>query len=156
MSRFSTALLLSSALFCASPLFAADVKVEVLQDKLQHSWSVAFLPDNKTLLITERSGQLRSWSPESGLSQPIKGVPTVWAERQSGLLDVVLAPDFATSRRVWLSYTEANSSGKAGAVVGVGTLSQDNRQLSDFREVIRQTPMLSSGNNIGTRLAFDT
>lgn len=83
-------------------------------------------------------------------------MPKVWAERQSGLLDVVLAPDFATSRRVWLSYTEANSSGKAGAVVGVGTLSKDNRQLSDFREVIRQTPMLSSGNNIGTRLAFDT
>ncbi|MBB1226938.1 PQQ-dependent sugar dehydrogenase [Pantoea pleuroti] len=156
MARFSTTLLLSGALFCASPLFAADVKVELLQDKLQHPWSVAFLPDNKTLLITERSGQLRSWSPESGLSQPIQGVPKVWAERQSGLLDVVLAPDFATSRRVWLSYTEANSSGKAGAVVGVGTLSKDNRQLSDFREVIRQTPMLSSGNNIGTRLAFDT
>ncbi len=151
MARFSTALLLSGSLFCTAPLFAADVKVEVLQDKLQHPWSVAFLPDNKTLLITERSGQLRSWSPESGLSQPIQGVPKVWAERQSGLLDVVLAPDFATSRRVWLSYTEANSSGKAGAVVGVGTLSKDNRQLSDFREVIRQTPMLSSGNNIGTR-----
>jgi len=84
MSRLSTVLLLSSTLFCASPLFAADVKVEVLQDKLQHPWSVAFLPDNKTLLITERSGQLRSWSPEEGLSQPIAGVPAVWAERPAG------------------------------------------------------------------------
>lgn len=156
MSRFSTVLLLAGSLLSVPPLFAADLQVEVLQDKLQHPWSVAFLPDNKTLLITERSGQLRSWNPESGLSQPIQGVPEVWAQRQSGLLDVVLAPDFASSRRVWLSYTEADSKGKAGAVVGVGTLSRDNRQLSDFREVIRQTPMLSSGNNIGTRLAFDT
>ncbi|PZL93778.1 oxidoreductase, partial [Pantoea graminicola] len=55
MSRLSTILLLGSTLFCVSPLFAADVNVEVLQDKLQHPWSVAFLPDNKTLLITERS-----------------------------------------------------------------------------------------------------
>ena len=157
MARFAGALLFSGSLLCVTPLLAAEpqVQVQVLQDKLQHPWSVAFLPDNTTLLITERSGQLRSWNPQTGLSQPITGVPKVWAARQSGLLDVVLAPDFASSRRVWLSYTEANSNGKAGAVVGVGTLSEDNRQLRDFRVVIRQTPMLSSGNNIGTRLAFD-
>ncbi len=82
-------------------------------------------------------------------------MPAVWAQRQSGLLDVVLAPDFAQSRRVWLSYTKADSDGKAGAVVGYGTLSDDHRQLTDFHEVISQTPRLSSGNNIGTRLAFD-
>ncbi|MEG3112739.1 PQQ-dependent sugar dehydrogenase [Pantoea sp. T14] len=155
MVRFPVALALSGALLCSFSSLAADLHVQVLQEKLDHPWSLAFLPDNQTLLITERSGQLRSWQPGSGLSEPIQGVPKVWAQRQSGLLDVVLAPDFAQSRRVWLSYTEANSSGKAGAVVGYGTLSEDNRQLSDFREVIRQTPMLSRGNNIGTRLAFD-
>lgn len=155
MVRIPTPLLLSGALLFSSPLWASDLKVEVLQDKLDHPWSVAFLPDNQTLLITERSGQLRSWRPDSGLSEPIQGVPKVWAQRQSGLLDVVLAPDFAQSRRVWLSYTEADSNGKAGAVVGYGKLSPDNRQLTDFHEVIQQTPRLSSGNNIGTRLAFD-
>ncbi|MGX9236358.1 PQQ-dependent sugar dehydrogenase [Pantoea ananatis] len=155
MVRIPTPLLLSGALLFSSPLWASDLKVEVLQDKLDHPWSVAFLPDNQTLLITERSGQLRSWRPDSGLSEPIQGVPKVWAQRQSGLLDVVLAPDFAQSRRVWLSYTEADSNGKAGAVLGYGKLSPDNRQLTDFHEVIQQTPRLSSGNNIGTRLAFD-
>jgi len=155
MSRVSIPLLFSGALLFSSPLWADELKVEVLQDKLDHPWSVAFLPDNQTLLITERSGQLRSWRPDSGLSEPIQGVPKVWAQRQSGLLDVVLAPDFAQSRRVWLSYTEADSNGKAGAVVGYGKLSNDNRQLTDFHAVIQQTPRLSSGNNIGTRLAFD-
>ncbi|WP_289366410.1 PQQ-dependent sugar dehydrogenase [Pantoea stewartii] len=155
MTRVSTLLLLNGALLVSSPLWADDLTVKVLQDKLDHPWSVAFLPDNQTLLITERAGQLRSWRPDTGLSEPIKGVPAVWAQRQSGLLDVVLAPDFAQSRRVWLSYTKADSDGKAGAVVGYGTLSDDHRQLSDFHEVISQTPRLSSGNNIGTRLAFD-
>ncbi|MXP60387.1 PQQ-dependent sugar dehydrogenase [Pantoea sp. Taur] len=147
--------LLLGALSYAHSTLAADVQVQVLQDKLDHPWSVAFLPDNQTLLITERSGQLRSWQPGKGLSQPISGVPKVWANRQGGLLDVVLAPDFAQSRRVWLSYTTADAEGRAGGVVGYGRLSDDNRQLSDFKVVMEQTPKLSSGANMGTRLAFD-
>lgn len=153
--RLLPAALLFGALSTSLPLFAADVQVQVLQDKLDHPWSVAFLPDNQTLLITERSGQLRSWQPGKGLSQPIGGVPKVWANRQGGLLDVALAPDFAQSRRVWLSYTTADASGRAGGVVGYGRLGDDNRQLSDFKVVLEQTPKLSSGANIGTRLAFD-
>ena len=147
--------LLLGALSYAHSTLAADVQVQVLQDKLDHPWSVAFLPDNQTLLITERSGQLRIWQPGKGLSQPISGVPKVWANRQGGLLDVVLAPDFAQSRRVWLSYTTADDEGRAGGVVGYGRLSDDNRQLSDFKVVLEQTPKLSSGANMGTRLAFD-
>ena len=147
--------LLLGALSYAHSTLAADVQVQVLQDKLDHPWSVAFLPDNQTLLITERSGQLRSWQPGKGLSQPISGVPKVWANRQGGLLDVVLAPDFAQSRRVWLSYTTADAEGRAGGVAGYGRLSDDNRQLSDFKVVLEQTPKLSSGANLGTRLAFD-
>lgn len=147
--------LLAGALTCAFPALAAEVQVEVLQDKLDHPWSLAFLPDNHTLLITERTGQLRSWQPGKGLSAPIAGVPAVWASRQGGLLDVVLAPDFRQSRRVWLSYTTADQAGRAGAVVGFGTLSADTRQLRDFRVVLEQTPKLSRGANLGTRLAFD-
>lgn len=154
MRLLPVALLLGVLSYSYSSL-AADVQVQVLQDKLDHPWSVAFLPDNQTLLITERSGQLRSWQPGKGLSQPIGGVPEVWANRQGGLLDVVLAPDFAQSRRVWLSYTTADAEGRAGGVVGYGRLSDDNRQLSDFKVVLEQTPKLSSGANIGTRLAFD-
>lgn len=155
MRLLQAALLFGSALSCSLPALAADVQVQVLQEKLDHPWSIAFLPDNHTLLITERSGQLRSWQPGKGVSAPISGVPNVWAHRQGGLLDVVLAPDFAQSRRVWLSYTTADAGGRAGSVVGFGRLSDDNRQLSDFKVVLEQTPKLSSGANLGTRLAFD-
>lgn len=153
--RLLPAALLLGALSYSYSTLAADVQVQVLQDKLDHPWSVAILPDNQTLLITERSGQLRSWQPGKGLSQPISGVPKVWANRQGGLLDVVLAPDFAQSRRVWLSYTTADANGRAGGVVGYGQLSDDNRELRDFKVVLEQTPKLSRGANIGTRLAFD-
>lgn len=96
----------------------APVNVEVLQTRLDHPWSLAFLPDNRGMLITLKGGQLRHWQTGKGLSDPLAGVPKVWANGQGGLLDVVLAPDFAQSRRVWLSYAEADREGNAGTAVG--------------------------------------
>lgn len=71
------------------------------------------------------------------------------------LLDVALAPDFAQSRRVWLSYAESDASGKAGTAVGYGRLSEDATQLTNFTVVFRQQPKLSVGNHFGGRLVFD-
>ncbi|SQQ13626.1 aldose sugar dehydrogenase [Escherichia coli] len=59
---------LSSALWAAP----ATVNVEVLQDKLDHPWSLAFLPDNHGMLITLRGGELRHWQAGKGLSAPFR------------------------------------------------------------------------------------
>ena len=146
---------LLSSLFFLSPLYAEPLKVEILQNKLDHPWAMAFLPDNGGILITQRGGQLLHWQPGKGLSDPITGVPRVWANGQGGLLDVALAPDFADSRRVWLSYAEAGKDGKAGTVVGYGRLNDDLTRLESFQVVFRQMPKLSTGNHFGGRLVFD-
>ncbi|ROR11206.1 PQQ-dependent sugar dehydrogenase [Erwinia sp. JUb26] len=143
------------ALLFSPAALAEKVTVEELQDGLNHPWALAFLPDSQGMLITERSGELRRWQAGKGLSEPLKGVPEVWTRSQGGLLDVVLAPDFAESRRVWLSYTRGEADGRGGAAVGYGRLSEDYQMLTDFREVIRQQPGLSGGANLGTRMAFD-
>lgn len=147
-------LLLLSALSLPA-LSQAAVRVEVLQNRLAHPWSLAFLPGDQGMLITLRGGELKRWQPGKGLSAPIAGVPQVWANGQGGLLDVALAPDFAQSRRVWLSYAESDASGKAGTAVGYGQLSQDATQLTNFTVVFRQQPKLSVGNHFGGRLVFD-
>lgn len=147
--------LVAALLFASVSVQAQDVNVEVLQSKLDHPWSLAFLPDNQGMLITLRDGQLKRWQPEEGLSDPIVGVPDVWAEGQGGLLDVVLAPDFAQSRRVWLSYSEVGNDGKAGTAVGYGRLSDDVKRLENFTVVFRQNPKLSTGNHFGGRMVFD-
>lgn len=133
----------------------APVNVEVLQTRLDHPWSLAFLPDNRGMLITLKGGQLRHWQAGRGLSDPLAGVPKVWANGQGGLLDVVLAPDFAQSRRVWLSYAEPDREGNAGTAVGFGRLSDDFQRLEHFRTVFRQMPKLSTGNHFGGRMVFD-
>ena len=131
------------------------LRVSELASGLDHPWSLAFLPGKEGILITERPGALRLWRPDTGLQSPISGVPKVYAKSQGGLLDVALAPDFAQSRRVYLSYAESGRSGKAGTTVGYGRLSEDGRSLADFTVIFRQEPKLSTGEHFGSRLVFD-
>ncbi|AEC19699.1 hypothetical protein PT7_1159 [Pusillimonas sp. T7-7] len=122
---------------------------------LDHPWSLAFLPDGSSALITEQTGQLRLWQADHGLSEPIEGVPKVYTRWQGGLLDVALAPDFAQNRHVYLSYAEEGKEGRAGTAVGYGRLSDNKRRLEDFTVIFRQQPKLSSGAHFGSRLVFD-
>ncbi|SER82344.1 Glucose/arabinose dehydrogenase, beta-propeller fold [Azotobacter beijerinckii] len=153
------------ALFCGvllSPaLQAADypsekgrLQVEQLADGLEHPWALAFLPAGQGLLVSERPGRLRLFA-EGRLSEPLGGVPEVYAEGQGGLLDVALSPGFTEDRLVYLSYAEAGADGHAGTAVGRGRLSADRRQLEDFRVIFRQQPKLSTGIHFGSRLVFD-
>ena len=117
----SSLIFLPVLLFPLSLLAAPEsVKVDVLQTKLDHPWSLAFLPDNKGLLITLKDGQLKHWQAGKGLSDPIVGVPKVWASGQGGLLDVALAPDFAQSRRGWVRFAAGGEEGKKGNAGGGG------------------------------------
>ncbi|MDB5982372.1 MAG: oxidoreductase [Pseudomonas sp.] len=132
------------------------VSVNQIADGLDHPWALAFLPKQQGMLVTERPGNLRVVSVDGVISAPLSGVPKVWANGQGGLLDVVLSPDFAHDRMVYLSYAEGGGEGgKAGTAVGRGRLAQDMRGLENFKVIFRQEPKLSTGNHFGSRLVFD-
>ncbi|KQQ66496.1 oxidoreductase [Pseudomonas sp. Leaf127] len=136
------------------------VTVTEVASGLDHPWALAFLPDSKGILVTERSGDLRLVSADGKLSGALSGAPQVWAKGQGGLLDVVLSPDFANDRMVYLAYAEgdgktAAEGDKAGTAVGRGRLSADMTRLEDFNVIFRQQPKLSVGNHFGARLVFD-
>lgn len=133
------------------------VSVEEIADGLEFPWSLAFLPNGngKRMLVTERPGRLRVVGLDGQVSEPLEGVPQVFASGQGGLLDVRLSPDFELDRLVYLSYAEAGESGKAGTAVGRGRLSADMKRLEDFEVIFRQQPKLSTGIHFGSRLAFD-
>ncbi|WP_226102599.1 PQQ-dependent sugar dehydrogenase [Dickeya oryzae] len=152
--RFFTLPVLAASWLFSAGLLAAPT-VTVLQDNLDHPWSLAFLPDDQGLLLTERSGQLRRWQAGKGLSAPIDGVPAVFAHSQGGLLDVVLSPNFRQDRRVYLSYAEAGPQGLAGTTVGFGVLSDDMQRLNHFTVIFRQLPKRSTGAHFGGRMVFD-
>ncbi|MFJ1240736.1 PQQ-dependent sugar dehydrogenase [Yersinia enterocolitica] len=150
-------LLLLSVFISASAIAAptSTVTITELQNGLDHPWSLAFLPDNEGILITERSGQLRLWQQGKPLSEPLKGVPAVYSKGQGGLLEVTLSPKFAQDRRVYLSFAEEGKDGKAGTAVGYGRLNPQGTAVENFTVFFRQRPKLSTGNHFGGKLAFD-
>lgn len=131
------------------------VSVEPLVEGLEHPWSLAFLPDGQRMLITERPGRLRVAGLDGQVSDPLGGVPDVFARGQGGLLDVRLSPGFAADRLVYLSYAEKGEDGRAGTAVGRGRLAEDLTRLEDFEVIFRQQPKLSTGVHFGSRLVFD-
>jgi len=130
----------------------ATPQVTEVASGLEHPWSVALLPDGG-FLVTERDGRLRRIAADGTVSAPIGGVPEVFAQGQGGLLDVVLAPDFDGSKRIYLSYAEPGEGGTAGTAVAMATLG-DNA-LADLRVIYRQEPKLTGGNHFGSRIVFD-
>lgn len=75
------------------------VTTEVVARGLEHPWGFAILPDGR-MLVTERPGRLRMVSRDGRVSEPLAGVPAVYAHGQGGLLDVALDPAFATTSNV--------------------------------------------------------
>lgn len=134
------------------PSDLGELRVAEVAIGLEHPWAVALLPDGG-FLVTERSGQLRRVSADGAISAPLKNVPEVWAEGQGGLLDVVLAPDFASSQRIYFSYAEPGPDGSAGTAVATAKLGAD--ALSEVKRIYQQQPKLVGPNHFGSRIAFD-
>ena len=118
---------------------------------LEHPWSLAFLPDGR-MLVTEKPGQLRLVDAKGTISPPLEGLPPVAAGGQGGLLDVVLDPQFAQTRRLYLSYSEPREGGKNGTAVAHARLG--DKGLEQWRVIFRQQPSVDSKNHYGSRLAF--
>jgi aldose sugar dehydrogenase len=126
-------------------------RVVVVAEGLQNPWGLAFLP-NGDLLVTERPGRLRIVS-NGRLSEPVAGLPEVYASQQGGLLDVVLHPNFEQNRLVYLSYSKGNQQ-SATTVIARGRL--DGTVLRDFEEILVADAWAPGGIQFGSRIVFDS
>ncbi|WP_257166393.1 PQQ-dependent sugar dehydrogenase [Bradyrhizobium sp. SRS-191] len=116
-------------------------------------WAIAFLPDGR-MLITEKPGRIFVVT-QSGQKTEVGNVPAVAARGQNGLLDIAVAPDFATSSQVYISYTEPNAEGSRLALArAVLSLADGRASLANLTVIWRQTPA-GGGGQPGGIIAFD-
>ena len=130
---------------------AGPVAVELVADGLERPWGAAFLPDGR-LLVTERPGRLQLFARDGSRTE-VGGTPTVYAQGQGGLLDVAVAPDFAETRHVYVSFARPGPGGAAATALGRGVLQGDS--LAGFETLFTQTPWITGDKHFGTRIAFD-
>jgi len=116
--------------------------------KFDSPFAMAFLPDGQ-LLVTEKTGHLKLRATNGSVTE-IAGVPTTAQVGQGGLLDVAIAPDFATSRRIYLTYSEPRAQGSslalATATLGANSL--------DKLGVIWRAGSDGPGGQFGANIAF--
>jgi glucose/arabinose dehydrogenase len=132
---------------------SGPVRVETLAEGLVHPWGMAFLPDGR-MLVTERPGRLRVVTQEGRVSDPVRGTPGVFGQRQGGLLDVALDPAFGENRRIYLSFAEPGEGGTASTAVARGRLNAEATALEEVEVIFRQMPRIEGGLHFGGRLAF--
>ena len=125
---------------------------EVVTDGLDHPWSLAFLPDGRSL-VTERSGKLRLIDASGQLDPvPIVGLPAIQQHGQGGLLDVALHPEFNANRLLYFSYAEKGREGY-GTAVARGRF--EDHRLTDVEVIFRMSFKTKSRRHFGSRLVFD-
>ncbi|MDP1028692.1 PQQ-dependent sugar dehydrogenase [Sphingomonas sp. KR1UV-12] len=117
-------------------------------------WAMTFLPDGR-MLVTEKQGAMLLVSQDGKQRQTVATI-TVDSAGQGALMDVVLAPDFATSQRVYFSYSAAGEGGK-GVVLARGRLRPDGaggERLGEIEALFRASPLVEGDGHYSGRIAF--
>lgn len=137
------------------PNVPTGAKTTIIAKGLDHPWGMQFLPDGR-VIVTERPGAIRIIDKQGRVSDPLEGAPKVSAQGQGGMLDIALAPDFAQSRQVFISFSEPRGNGRNGTSVARSTLVSDANgdRLDNTRVIFRQLPTSGGGLHFGSRLVF--
>ena len=128
-------------------------EVMILSENLRSPWAVTQLLDGR-LIITQKDGTMRIYDHQKGLSGDIRGITGVWDRGQGGLLDIAPAPDFETSRMLYVTMAEARQGGSVTAL-GRGRLSRDESRVENFEILWRADPPFNTNAHYGSRLVFD-
>ena len=147
--------LLGSARAETFPSSAGPLSVTTVTAHLVHPWSLAFLPEGR-MLVTERPGRMRIVDKNGTASPPLAGVPKVYARSQAGLMDVILARDFAQSRRIYFCYAEAVRGGAEIAVAHARLDDGTSPKLEQVTRIYEQKGPPGTGLNIGCRIVQAT
>jgi|SRR5690554_1170966 len=156
-TTFTTLLLLAGTLLLPTwALSATDSErasfvVETVTDGLSNPWGLAFLPDG-SMLVTERSGQMRIVTAQGKKGPPLQGLPEIVARGQGGLLDVTLDPAFGDNRQIYFSFSEP---GKGGSSTAVARAQLADERLENVEIIFSQQPKVKSHGHFGSRLIFD-
>jgi glucose/arabinose dehydrogenase len=115
-------------------------------------WRIAFLPDGR-MLITEKVGGL--WLvTQQGVKTPVTNVPAVLHQGQGGMLGVYTSPNYASDKRVYLTYSEPGDNGSSLALARATLNITANSASLDGLQVIWRDGARGRGGQFGAAVAF--
>lgn len=128
------------------PVSTVPVRIELVAGGLARPWGLAFLPDGD-LLVTEKPGGLKRIARGKAVS--IRGLPPVLSEGQGGLFDVLPAPDFGQTGRLFLTLAHGSTRANGTRLVAARL---DGDRLRDLSPLWTATPSKRGAVHFGGRL----
>jgi glucose/arabinose dehydrogenase len=147
---------LTACLGIHASLFAQHAEFTVTElGRFEQPWALEFLPDGR-LLLSEMVGAIKLLDRDGNVIGDVTGVPEVDHGGQGGFGDIVLHPDFARNRQIYISYVESGRGNTRGAVVARGELELNDNggALRDLEIIWSQFPKVSGQGHYGHRIVF--
>jgi aldose sugar dehydrogenase len=119
-------------------------------------WALAFEPRTGRLFITEKAGGAKLVDLATGQATSVGGLPAVAYGGQGGMGDIAFAPDYASSRMIYLSWAEAGTGTARRAVAGRGRLDCAGGActVSGLAVIWRQSPEIDSPGHFSHKITF--
>ena len=125
------------------------IRVALAAGGLVNPWDITFLPGNEGMLVTESAGRLRLVRNGALVPDVLWEVPPTGG--RDVLHGVVLHPDFAQNRSVYVSYVKKNAD-KLTVAVSRGRL--DSTRLADVKEIFVADAWETASNALNGRMIF--
>lgn len=134
---------------------AQPFKVEVVAQNLNYPWSLQELPEAKAgWLVTERSGGLQHVAADGSVTRVPLELPDLFVSGQSGVFAVKLAPDFATSRELFISYSCGHASANTTCLARAVLSNNAPFTTREVQAIFAAQPLRKGAAHYGGRMAW--
>ena len=120
-------------------------RVQELTKSLSEPWGMTFV-DDRTLLVTEKTGGIIRVNIDSGNKYEIEHNLDFYYYGQGGLLDILYRDGY-----VYVSYSEDRENGYSSTSIARGVY---NKNKIDFQNIFRADPPINSGYHFGSRIVI--
>lgn len=144
----------------SSPLFAQkqetktagkNVELEKVLDGQGIIWGFEFLPNNE-IIFTEREGTIKIYNTQTKKFTNVEGVPTYATRGQGGLMDILLDPDFAKNKKIYLSYA-VEVDGDHTTRISSAVL--EGNKITKLQKLFQAEPPTGNAEHFGSRMQID-
>ncbi len=125
-----------------------QIEMKTLLTNQGSIWGFDWLPDGN-LIYTKKTGTLHIYDSTSGNVQGISGLPgDISSVGQGGLLDVAVAPDFATTRQVYITYSIS------GGFLRLARFQLNGNSATNWESLLTTESASLWNGHFGSRIAF--
>ncbi len=129
-------------------------KQQTVTEGLMRPWAAEWLPDGKTMLLTEREGRLRVIEDGKLRMEPVEPLPEdLLAIGQGGLLDIAIHPQFNKNRWIYLTYSSGSRDANR-TTLARAKINEDLTRLTDLKVLFQTNRDKSGGQHFGSRLLW--